>query len=81
QILHKSDLKNSETLQYRAGKFLYITTYGMALRLDELKNINWDYIILDEAQAIKNPGTHQPRATQKRPARGRIALTGTPLED
>lgn len=37
--------------------FLYITTYGMATRLDELKNIFWDILILDEAQAIKNPGT------------------------
>ena len=34
QILHKSDLKSSVPLQYKEGKFLYITTYGMAVRLD-----------------------------------------------
>jgi len=37
QILHKSDLKSTETIQYRDGEFLYITTYGMAVRLEELK--------------------------------------------
>ena len=81
QILHKSDLKGSETLKYKEGEFLYITTYGMAVRLDELKNINWDYLILDEAQAIKNPGTKQTKAIKAIPAKMRIALTGTPIEN
>ncbi|KJS20434.1 MAG: helicase SNF2 [Clostridiaceae bacterium BRH_c20a] len=81
QILHKSDLKSSETLQIRDGKFLYITTYGMAVRLEALKNRQWDYLILDEAQAIKNPGTKQTKAIKEIPARMRIALTGTPIEN
>ena len=72
QILHKSDLKSSETLQIRDGKFLYITTYGMAVRLEALKNRQWDYLILDEAQAIKNPGTKQTKAIKEIPARMRI---------
>ncbi|MGB4438460.1 MAG: SNF2-related protein, partial [Sedimentibacter sp.] len=81
QILHKSDLKSSETIQYRDGKFLYITTYGMAVRLEELKNKQWDYLILDEAQAIKNPGTKQTKAIKAIPANMRIAMTGTPIEN
>jgi len=81
QILHKSDLKSSETIQYRDGEFLYITTYGMAIRLEELKNKQWDYLILDEAQAIKNPGTKQTKAIKAIPAKMRIAMTGTPIEN
>jgi len=81
QILHKSDLKSTETIQYRDGEFLYITTYGMAVRLEELKNKQWDYLILDEAQAIKNPGTKQTKAIKTIPAKMRIAMTGTPIEN
>jgi len=81
QILHKSDLKNSETLQIRDGKFLYITTYGMAVRLEALKSRQWDILILDEAQAIKNPGTKQTKAIKAIPAKMRIAMTGTPIEN
>ncbi|MBQ7453496.1 MAG: DEAD/DEAH box helicase family protein, partial [Selenomonadaceae bacterium] len=61
--------------------FLTITTYTMAARLEELQNINWDALILDEAQAIKNPGTKQSRGIKKIPANIRIALTGTPIEN
>ncbi len=81
QILHKSDLKNTATIQYREGEFLYITTYGMAVRLEELKSKQWDYLILDEAQAIKNPGTKQTKAIKAIPAKMRIAMTGTPIEN
>jgi len=81
QILHKSDLKNSEAIQIRESGFLYITTYGMAVRLEELKSRRWDCLILDEAQAIKNPGTKQTKAIKAIPAKMRIALTGTPIEN
>ncbi|GAU75569.1 DEAD/DEAH box helicase [Fusibacter sp. 3D3] len=81
QILHKSDLKNAETIQIREEAFLYITTYGMAVRLEALKEIQWDYLILDEAQAIKNPGTKQTKAIKAIPSKMRIAMTGTPIEN
>lgn len=81
QILHKSDLKNAEEIQIREGEFLYITTYGMAVRLEELKARKWDCLILDEAQAIKNPVTKQTKAVKAIPAKMRIAMTGTPIEN
>lgn len=81
QILHKSDLKGAETIEIRENRFLYITTYGMATRLEELKSRRWDYLILDEAQAIKNPGTKQTKAIKQIPSRMRIAMTGTPIEN
>ena len=61
--------------------FLYITTYGMAVRLEKLKEIHWDVLILDEAQAIKNPGTKQTKTIKQINAKTRIAMTGTPIEN
>lgn len=61
--------------------FLYVTTYGMAARLEKLAEITWNCIILDEAQAIKNPVTKQTRAVKKLKAQMKIAMTGTPIEN
>lgn len=60
---------------------IYITTYGMLTRTDWLKQVQWDIVILDEAQAIKNPGTKQTRSAKELKARWRIAMTGTPVEN
>ena len=60
---------------------LVITTYALAQRYGWLAEYNWNYVILDEAQAIKNPGTKQTRAVKKIPASNRIAMTGTPVEN
>ncbi len=60
---------------------LVITTYALAQRYGWLTEYNWNYVILDEAQAIKNPGTKQTRAVKKIPASNRIAMTGTPVEN
>ncbi len=61
--------------------FLTITTYGMALRIGELENIVWDCLILDEAQAIKNPVTKQTKQIKKLKSKMKIAMTGTPIEN
>lgn len=60
---------------------LAITTYGMAHRNEWLGERGWDYVILDEAQAIKNPGTRQTRAVKQLKCRNRMVLTGTPVEN
>lgn len=60
---------------------LIITTYGLAKRYDWIKSYNWNYIVLDEAQAIKNPATAQTRAVKKLKSLNRIILTGTPIEN
>lgn len=61
--------------------FLTITTYGMAARVKQLCDIAWDCIILDEAQAIKNPVAKQTREIKKLSGRMRIVMTGTPIEN
>jgi non-specific serine/threonine protein kinase len=60
---------------------LVITTYAMVQRYEVLQTFHWDYVILDEAQAIKNPGTQQTRAIKNLQAANRIILTGTPVEN
>ncbi|MGW0059288.1 DEAD/DEAH box helicase [Streptosporangium sandarakinum] len=61
---------------------LVITTYGTALRdLGALVAQRWERVICDEAQAIKNSAARQSRAVRAIPARTRLALTGTPVEN
>jgi superfamily II DNA or RNA helicase len=61
---------------------LVITTYGTAVRdIDELEKIDWDKVVLDEAQAIKNPASETAQQLRRLPARTRVALTGTPIEN
>ncbi|MDO8348934.1 MAG: DEAD/DEAH box helicase, partial [Planctomycetota bacterium] len=64
-----------------AGVDLVMTTYGTMLRQPWLTEVSFDLAVLDEAQAIKNPGAKQTRATKAVQARARIALTGTPIEN
>jgi SNF2 family DNA or RNA helicase len=63
------------------GKDIVLTTYGMILRQQWLLDTHWGLVILDEAQAIKNPGADQTKAVKKLKAQARIALTGTPVEN
>jgi SNF2 family DNA or RNA helicase len=65
-----------------AGADLVVTTYGTALRdLAALREVEWVRVVCDEAQAIKNSGTRQAQAVRAIPARTRLALTGTPVEN
>lgn len=77
-IYGKKDILTPDEM---AGTELLLTTYGMLSRLTELQDEVWDLMILDEAQAIKNPGTKQTKAVKQVVARNRIALTGTPIEN
>ena len=64
-----------------AGVDLAVTTYAMLVRQPWLEKVRWRLVVLDEAQAVKNPSTRQSRAVRRLPARARIALTGTPVEN
>jgi superfamily II DNA or RNA helicase len=59
-----------------------VTTYAL-LRLDneELRNLDWDNIVLDEAQAIKNPDSQAAQAACSLRSSFRLVLTGTPIEN
>ena len=64
-----------------AGTDLVITTYAMLVRQGWLADVPWRLVILDEAQAVKNPATRQSRSVRKLSAHARVALTGTPVEN
>ena len=59
-----------------------VTSYGIAARDRSLLGaVEWDHVVLDEAQHIKNSATRSAKAVRALPARHRIALTGTPVEN
>lgn len=60
---------------------MVITTYGTLGRLPWISETSWDMVILDEAQAIKNPVAKQTRAIKSLQSRLRFVLTGTPVEN
>jgi non-specific serine/threonine protein kinase len=87
-IAHPSETPRNELTELAAdparrlrGTDLVITTYSMLARLDGLRTAGWDWVILDEAQAIKNPSARQTRAVKQLRSRARVALTGTPVEN
>ena len=58
-----------------------LTTYATLPRQPALAERRWGLVVVDEAQAIKNPAAAQTRAVKKLSARTRLALTGTPVEN
>jgi SNF2 family DNA or RNA helicase len=65
-----------------ANADVVVTTYGTAVRdIDAIAAVSWSKVILDEAQAIKNPANDTSQQLRRIPARTRIALTGTPIEN
>ncbi|MFI7023692.1 SNF2-related protein [Micromonospora sp. NPDC049900] len=61
---------------------LVLTTYSVAARdAVDLAGVDWHRVVLDEAQAIKNAATRQAEAVRLLPARHRLAVTGTPVEN
>ena len=82
-VHHGSDrLSGADLHTALTGADLVITTYALAARDREaLAVVPWQRVVCDEAQNIKNAGTRQARAVRGLPARSRLALTGTPVEN
>ena len=61
---------------------IVFTTYGILLRdIELLKEYSFNYIVLDESQAIKNPASRRYKAASLLKAKSRLALSGTPIEN
>ncbi|MCU1235401.1 MAG: SNF2-related protein [Candidatus Solibacter sp.] len=61
---------------------LVLTTYGTMLRdITSLAQIEFDYVVLDEAQAVKNSNTASAKAVRLLRGKHRLALSGTPVEN
>jgi SNF2 family DNA or RNA helicase len=72
-----------EALQSKLDNYdLVVTTYGTLRRdIGYLASVDFDTVILDEAQAIKNPDSQTAKASRLLHAQHRLALTGTPIEN
>jgi superfamily II DNA or RNA helicase len=65
-----------------AGADVVITTFGTAVRdIEALSTYDWNRVVVDEAQAIKNPASETAQQLRRIPAGTRLALTGTPIEN
>ncbi|HEU5072581.1 MAG TPA: DEAD/DEAH box helicase, partial [Polyangiaceae bacterium] len=61
---------------------IVLTTYAvLRLDIDALSSVPWAHAVLDEAQAIKNPGSQAAQAAFRLPAPFKLALSGTPIEN
>ena len=78
---HKPKMVPVLPLEQLDGLDLVITTYALTQKYEWLHDYTWNYVILDEAQAIKNPGTKQTKAVKNLSSDGRIIMTGTPVEN
>ncbi len=69
-------------LRVRLDGAVVLTTYEVALRSTaELARRDWEIVVFDEAQRVKNPRTKGARVVKTIPANFRLALSGTPLEN
>jgi superfamily II DNA or RNA helicase len=79
---HTGQTRDKESLEHFDDYDLILTTYG-TLRSDAIlfKDTRFDYVILDEAQAIKNADTASAKAARLLNSDHRLALSGTPIEN
>jgi len=79
--LNPVDAENPADADMLADVDLVITSYGFLARSPWLGATPWRLVVLDEAQAIKNPAAKQSKTVKQLRADTRIALTGTPIEN
>ncbi|MCE6988194.1 DEAD/DEAH box helicase [Dyadobacter sp. CY323] len=80
-MLYTGTNRDKDTAQFDQYD-LILTSYGI-IRLDVeiLENYRFNYVILDESQAIKNPASIITKAVRKLNSTHRLVLTGTPVEN
>ena len=84
-VVHPSAMSAAEIANAPAtihgGVDVVLTSYGTATRVPWFAERAWGLVVLDEAQAVKNPDTKQTRAVKALKSETRLALTGTPVEN
>lgn len=82
-MVHHGQNRLTESLAEEVSKYdVVITTYSLVHR-DEphISEVEWERVILDEAQNIKNPWAKRTQAIKRLKTKNRAALTGTPVEN
>lgn len=81
-IVYSSKEKRLKTLKQYKDYDVILTTYGTYKNdMEDYKNLKFDYLIIDEAQNIKNPDSAITHTIKKIDAKSKFALTGTPIEN
>ena len=83
-LIHHGDQRSKGKAFVKAvkQKNIIITSYSLIYRdIKSFEQVEWQGIVLDEAQNIKNPQAKQSQAVRKLSTQFRIALTGTPVEN
>jgi hypothetical protein len=82
RVLDHSGIARSRDLQSFVNYDIVLTTYGTLRRdIAELKDFQFDYVVLDESQAIKNSATASAKAVRLLRSAHRLAMSGTPIEN
>ena len=80
-LLYNGTYREKDPAQF-ANYDLIISSYGIIrIDIDIIKSFRFNYVILDESQAIKNPSSIITKAVKKLNAAHRLILTGTPIEN
>ncbi|HEY8665084.1 MAG TPA: DEAD/DEAH box helicase [Tepidisphaeraceae bacterium] len=82
RVLDQTGIERQRGIEHFSDYDLVLTTYG-TLRRDAgyFKDVRFDYVILDEAQAVKNATTESAKAVRLLRGDHRLALSGTPIEN
>ena len=79
--IHHGIGRSSDKKQLQAAQ-LVVTSYGTLLSdIELLRHIDFNYVVLDESQAIKNTASKRYKAVRLLKANNRLAMTGTPIEN
>ncbi|WP_304232943.1 DEAD/DEAH box helicase [Jiulongibacter sediminis] len=80
-LVHSGTLRTKDTGHF--GEYdLILTSYGvLRLDIDFIEKFRFEYVILDESQAIKNPASNISKSVRLLNCKNRLILTGTPLEN
>jgi len=82
RVLDHHGIERVRSTEHLSEYDLILTTYATLQRdLEYLKSVEFEYVILDEAQAVKNASSQSSRAVRSLHARHRLALSGTPIEN
>ena len=82
KIMEYTGLERAASRAEFSKHHLVLSTYGTVRRdIAVLKDIDFDYVVLDEAQTIKNPSSQIARASRLLKSNFRLALSGTPIEN
>jgi len=80
-VLHTGSGRSKDPAGFEE-KDLVITSYGLVRQdFDLFRRIRWSYLILDEAQAIKNPDAKITKAVKRLSSNQRLSVSGTPVEN